>query len=398
MAIEVVHTVGSLDPAAGGPSRTVIATCDALSASGLSVEVVTVAAQGGREALQPEAEAVNVTVVPAAPVWTRMWQFYRHVRTRLRQDGNSLVHDHGVWLTTNVASFRAAQAAGLPYVLTPRGMLEPWALQHRRWKKKAAWYAYQHRIVRGAALLHATAWAEAKQLRALGLEAPILVAPNGVSVPTQWKQEPSRGPTRQALFLSRVHPKKGLLNLIEAWAAVRPNNWRLVIAGPDEANHQSEVAAAAATYGVEEVVSFVGTVPDNDKWALYRASDLFVLPTYSENFGVVVVEALASGLPVITTTGAPWSVLNEHDCGWWIEIGVDPLSQALREATASSDARRLAMGRRGRHLVQERYTWPAIAETMAAAYRWVLDPALPRPAHVVPRGAPIGPHMQSYQC
>lgn len=394
MAIEGVHTVGSLDPAAGGPSRTVIAMCDALAASGMSVQIVTAAARGGRKALQPQREAINVTTVPATPVWTRARQFYQQVRSHLGQGSKSLVHDHGVWLATNGASFRAATAAGVPYVLTPRGMLEPWALEHRAWKKKVAWYTYQRYIVHGAALLHATAWAEARQLRALGLQTPILVTPNGVKVPAQWKQEPSRGSTRQALFLSRVHPKKGLLNLIKAWAAVRPDNWRLVIAGPDEANHRAEVEAAAAREGVEDMVSFTGSIADEAKWTLYRTSDLFVLPTYSENFGVVVAEALASGVPVITTTGAPWSILNEQDCGWWIEIGVGPLQQALREATASSDARRLAMGRRGRHLVQECYTWPAIAETMVGAYRWLLNPSAPRPSSVVPRGAPIGPHMK----
>ncbi|PEN06513.1 hypothetical protein CRI93_09530 [Longimonas halophila] len=385
----VAHTVASLDPDAGGPSRTVSALCEALGEHSTSVELVTTDAGGKGQAMTPSAEAAQTTFVPSHPLWTRVRQFYTATRARIHQTGAELVHDHGVWLLTNAASYYAAQAQGVPYVLTPRGMLEPWALNHNAWKKNLVWYAYQHRILKGAALLHATAPAEATHLRALGLDAPIVVAPNGVTVPQQWKQKSDSGTMRQALFLSRVHPKKGLLNLMEAWAAVDPPDWELVIAGPDENDHQSEVEARAVELGITDQVSFPGSIPDAEKWALYRASDLFVLPTFSENFGVVVAEALASGIPAITTTGAPWSVLEERDCGWWIETGVDPLVEALREATTCSDAERLAMGRYGRELVKERFAWPAIAQTLAGAYRWLLDPTVGRPESVVPRGAAV---------
>jgi len=171
--------------------------------------------------------------------------------------------------------------------------------------------------------------------------------------------------------LSRIHPKKGLINLIDAWARVRPEGWRLVIAGPDEGGYQAEVAERIRTSGVGEQVSFVGAVEGEAKAALYRNADLFVLPTFSENFGVVVAEALAYGLPVLTTRGAPWADLETHNCGWWIDTGVEPLAQALREAMALSDEQRHAMGARGRDYVL-RYDWGGIAAQTAAVYRWVL--------------------------
>jgi glycosyltransferase involved in cell wall biosynthesis len=114
-------------------------------------------------------------------------------------------------------------------------------------------------------------------------------------------------------------------------------------------------------------------VADEDKWALYRESDLFILPTHSENFGVVVAEALASGIPALTTTGAPWSVLEEHGCGWWVEPEVEALSQALREATESSDEKRLAMGQRGRQLVEKRFSWEGVTRQLRRAYQWVRE-------------------------
>jgi glycosyltransferase involved in cell wall biosynthesis len=214
---------------------------------------------------------------------------------------------------------------------------------------------------------------EADHLRALGLTAPIAVVPNGVPLPDTWKQRaPSNGQPRQALFLSRIHPKKGLLNLMDAWAAVRPSGWRLVVAGPDEQGHRAEVERRARAQGVAADVTFTGPVDDDAKWALYRASDLFVLPTFSENFGVVVAEALACGVPALTTTGAPWRVLAAARCGWWVAPEVAALTDALRDATARSDAERLAMGQRGRALVEARFSWNQVAADLHAAYRWLL--------------------------
>jgi glycosyltransferase involved in cell wall biosynthesis len=261
-------------------------------------------------------------------------------------------------------------------------MLEPWALNHHGWKKKAAWHLYQKRILRQASLLHATSEMEADNLRALGLDAPIAVIPNGVPLPRTWKASASgdgaADAPRRALFLSRVHPKKGLMPLVDAWADVRPDGWELVIAGPSEGGHRAEVEERVGEHGLEDAVRFTGPIPDADKWDLYRASDLFVLPTFSENFGVVVAEALASGIPAITTTGAPWHELDTHDCGWWIDPGAAPLADALADATSRSDDDRRAMGRRGRALVEDRYSWEHVAAQMAEAYRWLVHDA-PRP-------------------
>lgn len=127
--------------------------------------------------------------------------------------------------------------------------------------------------------------------------------------------------------------------------------------------------ARAREHGVP--VEWVGEVDEMAKWDLYGSADLFVLPTFSENFGIVVAEALASGVPVVTTTAAPWGALAEHRCGWWVDVGVEPLAEALREATALSDAARHTMGRRGRALVEERYSWAHVAEQMRTAYGWV---------------------------
>jgi len=125
-------------------------------------------------------------------------------------------------------------------------------------------------------------------------------------------------------------------------------------------------------------VSFPGPVRGEEKWTLYRESDLFVLPTHSENFGIVVAEALASGVPALTTTGAPWSVLEDENCGWWVAPDEEAVDAALADATSRSESERLAMGRRGRALVEERFSWNPVADAFRRVYAWILGDA-PRP-------------------
>jgi glycosyltransferase involved in cell wall biosynthesis len=321
----------------------------------------------------PDAD-VETIFAPWTPPLISAYRFQKTAQHLIQEHHIDVLHDHGVWLPSNLASARAARKQKTPFVLTPRGMLEPWALGFNQWKKTAAWYAYQRWVLAQADLLHATAPAEAANLRNLGIETPIVVAPNGVPIPDVYKTEPSPGAKRTALFLSRVHPKKGLLHLVDAWAKVQPEGWRLVIAGPDELGHTDEVRARTREHGLLDVVSFPGTIPNDEKWAHYRKADLFVLPTFSENFGVVIAEALASGIPAITTTGAPWEDLTTHECGWWIETGTAPLVTALESAVSLSDAERLRMGQRGRQLVMEKYTWDAVAQTLHDAYRWLVSP------------------------
>jgi glycosyltransferase involved in cell wall biosynthesis len=160
--------------------------------------------------------------------------------------------------------------------------------------------------------------------------------------------------------------------LIEAWARVRPNGWRLQIAGPDEGGHRMQVENAVFAAGITEFVSFIGPVAAQKKEAVFSNADLFVLPSHSENFGLVVAEALAHGLPVLTTTGAPWSMLAERGCGWWVDATDDHIAAGLRQAT-SCDADQLnAMGARGREWVRAEFSWQRVAKEFITTYEGLL--------------------------
>jgi len=261
-------------------------------------------------------------------------------------------------------------------------MLEAVARDSKAVKKRIAWLAYQRQDLIRAAAIHATSAAELRSLRASGLRQPVIVLPNGVtpppSLPTRCA-EPSR--TRTALFLSRIHPIKGLPLLLEAWSLVRPAGWRLEIVGNDDGGHRAEVAKLIDDLRLGGMVRLGDAVAEGDKWRHYAAADLSILPTRSESFGLAIAEAMLADLPVITTHGAPWEMLQTHRAGWWVPVGVEPLAAALAEATSMPADALAAMGRRAGELIRREFDWRTIASRLWEAYDWLLNRG-PRPAFV----------------
>lgn len=288
----------------------------------------------------------------------------------LRQFRPEIVHDNGLWLGHNHRLARACKALGLPRLVSTRGMLEPWARRHKKWKKDFAWLAYQRRDILTADGLHATAASEAENLARLNLEVPVHVIPNGVDIPAL-RRVPSDA-VRTALFIGRLYPVKGLPLLIEAWSRVRPSGWRLVLAGPDEAGHRAELEALIAGYGLGDVIQFAGPLQGEAKESALFAADLFVLPTHSESFGMAIAEALAHGVPVLTTMGAPWPALTQQAMGWRTPISVDGLAGGLAQATTADGSVLRAMGAKGRAFVSAGFSWDRVAGQFLATYATIV--------------------------
>lgn len=356
--MQILTVISSLDPATGGPARSVPHLCKEINVAGQRINVFL---DKGNENYKDS----NLRTRPIS-------QLVSVVQEAKEKKIDTIIHNHGVWLPINHTAASTARRHKIPYIVSPRGMLEPWALNFNKWKKKIAWLLYQYKDLQTAKVLHATATEEANNLRSMGLDTPIAVIPNGVHIPKQSTLRPIRKKTKNILFLSRIHPKKGLLNLVQAWAKITPAGWKVTIVGPNESEHQQVVEKEIKHLGLGNYFSFLGPVSDSEKWQLYNDADLFVLPTFSENFGIVIAEALASGTPVITTKGTPWSELVQHNCGWWVDIGVEPLRQAIIEATSLSFETRFAMGQRGRVLIEKKYSWSTIAEDMISVYEWML--------------------------
>jgi glycosyltransferase involved in cell wall biosynthesis len=290
--------------------------------------------------------------------------------------GVDVLHDNGIWLPHNHRLAALALRRGIPKIVSVRGMLEPWALHHRRLKKSLAWWLYQRRDLKRAQSLHATSEAEAANIRGHDLGVPVCVIPNGVDLPELHGAPRTKGDRRSdglggprvALFLGRIHPVKGLPMLINAWARVRPAGWVLKIAGPDEAGHRAAVEDVVANSGLRGCVEFVGPLEAEAKSFAFEQAELFILPTHSESFGMVIAEALAHGLPVLTTTRAPWPLLRRRNCGWWVEPDVEAIAAALRLATSLDSSVLRQMGARGRALAIEGFGWTHIARQFVAVY------------------------------
>ena len=286
-----------------------------------------------------------------------------------------VLHDNGIWLSHHHRLAVLADKRGIPRVVSTRGMLEPWAMSHKRFRKGLAWRLYQEWDLKRARCHITSSELEARNLQRLELGVPIITVPNGVDTPQELTSksiwELSRGGNcgqRTALFLGRIYPIKGLPMLIEAWARVRPEGWQLRIAGPDEAGHRRRVERAISAAGLGRVVSFAGPIEPQRKKAAFLDADLFILPSHSESFGMAVAEAMAHGLPVLTTTAAPWSILRENNCGWWVDPTVDGLAEALCQATRLDTEVLRAMGAKGRALISAEFSWARIADRMLSTY------------------------------
>jgi glycosyltransferase involved in cell wall biosynthesis len=364
--VKLLLTATSLLPDYGGPAFSVSRLATAMA--GIGAEVGLWAADG------------SAATTPLLPENTSVRRITGSESEALSRFGlPDLLHDNGIWLAHNHRLAVLAAKHRIPRLVSIRGMLEPWAFKHKRAKKRIAWWLYQQRDLKQARRHLTTGETEARNLQRLALGVPISTIPNGVDVPQKPPrhnatelQSPARSRQRTALFLGRIYPVKGLPMLVDAWSRVRPSGWLLRIAGPDEAGHRKQVEKAVLDAGLDKVISFTGPVEPNLKSSAFFDADLFVLPTHSENFGMAVAEALAHGLPVLTTTGAPWSMLQETGCGWWVPPTIDGIADGLLQAT-SLDAETLqSMGEKGRSLVVKEFSWGRVANLMLATYEDVL--------------------------
>jgi glycosyltransferase involved in cell wall biosynthesis len=246
--------------------------------------------------------------------------------------------------------------------------LTPWAFHYKWWKKWPAWWLYQRHDLSKAEMIHVTAESEIVDVRRLGFTNEVVIAPLGVHIVTPPGMFKTRN-VRTITYIGRIAPIKGLPNLFRAFSEAKiTSGWRIVIVGPDQEGHTTELKNLTKELGLCSLVDFAGPRYDADLSQIFDSTDIFVLPSYSENFGSVVIEAMAHGLPVITTKGTPWKELEENKCGWWVDVGVKPLARALRDATSLSSAQLREMGNRGRDLVSRRYSWERVSGIIEDVY------------------------------
>lgn len=372
--LAVLHIVAGLYAFHGGPSYSVPSLTAGLARQGVSVLLASVAQPRAEQSytssekltdLRTRWDYANLPLIGGLRISSGLSSTLRFVLPQM-----DVVHNHGLWLWPNLEAGWQAARAGKPLIVSPRGMLDQQALSFSRWRKRLVWRVAQGAIVRAAACLHATSEQEYREIRNAGLANPVAIIPNGIDLPKM--ERASATGSRVALSLGRVHPIKGLDRLIRAWALAAAPDWRLRIVGPAEQNHDQELRALVRSLGLT-TVTIEPAVYGEKKGEILRRADLFILSTLNENFAISVAEALAAGIPAISTKGAPWSGLVREGCGWWIDHGVEPLTAALREAMALPPEIRREMGSKGRAWMERDFTWDAVARDMKAVYAWVCN-------------------------
>lgn len=406
--------MSSLSRNGGGLFDSGLRLHQALSDAGVRVTML------GLQDASTEIDLQSWASLPAQPFpvfGPRSFGYSPALRRYLLNSDFDLLHVHGLWMYPSAAALAWHECHSRPYLVSPHGMLDQWAVRNSRIKKRIAAILYEDKHLQKAACIRALCESEAQAIRAYGLKNPIAVIPNGIDLPElndEKQKAESRNPVRLLkdsgcrvlLYLGRIHPKKGLVNLIKAWAALRNSQpstlnsqldqWVLAIAGWDQNDHEAELKRLASQLDLRWAdvrtsnsqpstlsfqLLFVGPQFGPDKSDCYRNCDAFILPSFSEGLPMVVLEAWAYAKPVLMTAECNLREGLAAGAAIRIETKADSIAHGLEKLIRfpSSDLR--ALGCRGRALVAERFGWRKIAAEMKQVYEWVLGGG-PRPACV----------------
>lgn len=378
--MRILHVIADVHKGGGGTSEVVPRLARALHALGHEVAVAAVKSEISDEmqiaidaGVRYEGSAEISGPFPRALGYA---PDFAHRITPLVKAAD-VVHLHGLWMYPTWAAAWLARKYRKPYVMMPHGFLEPERLKISKWKKKLVGLLVERRNLNRSSGLVATAASEAEGFRAYGLDRPTHVMPIGLdfdSIDSAQRNEEllqrigCDSGKKRVLYFSRITPIKGLDLLCEAWDKVKRADWQLVIVGPDDRGYTDEMKALYASHIADGSVVFHGPIYGRDKFDLLKSVDAFVLPTRSENWSIAVAEAMAAGLPVVCTKGAPWRCISEVGAGAWVDVSVEGIAGGLSEVMNASDDVRIAMGRRGRAWVEDNLQWSKIAREMIEFY------------------------------
>lgn len=386
--MRICHVIVSLDPASGGPFAVVTGLAAAQAALGHDVWIVTSCCldrSGHRDSWLRDAhglDKVNIVSNLDLNQGAAVARLRPHSQMRRIISGSDIVHLHGVWDPILWMAAAVARRVGTIYAVTPHGMLDPWSLSQKRWKKKLALLLGFKKMLRHAAFLHLLNEDEQARIEPLSIACETAIIPNGVSY-DDIAELPRRGsfylshPELNArpfiLFLGRLHYKKGLNHLINAFSLVsrKHNQVDLVIAGPDHGD-QHNIERQARELGIIGRVHFTGPIYGKDKFSALVDATVFCLPSMQEGFSMSIVEALACKLPVVISSHCHFSEVAEVGAGEIVDLEPRAICDAISRLIGNEDFRHRA-GEAGRALVCSRFTWPKIAQDTITAYARALD-------------------------
>lgn len=374
-ALRIAFVTGSASRLAGGLYNSVRRLSQALTKAGHFVDVFALDDEYGEQDA-----AAWLPVVPRRlqPVWPHALGYAPGLSRALTAGDFDVVHQHGIWKATSVGVSAWRRRTGRPVMISPRGMLDPWALENSGGKKRLAGRLYERANILNATALHALSEAEAKAIRAYHPGSRIDLIPNGTDLPNDVSPvlRPAFLPDdgrKTLLFIGRIHPKKGITELVMAFSRLkntRPDlaaQWRIVIAGWDDGGHEDAVVRSIAERGLIGDVVLPGALYSADKDAALRHADAFVLPSHSEGLPMSVLEAWAYRLPVLMTDACNLPEGFAEDAAYRVSLCPDEFLSDLTRALSAGDL--AARGAAGRALVADRFNWAEIARRHETVYR-----------------------------
>lgn len=369
--MKILHTITTLNKSWGGPSSCTYNLVKGLNGIGVKTDVLALKSNDPQDLIgtDPFIRYADWDIRTPLYISKSYGDFLKG-----HADEYDIIHGNTIWLWTTHQACRAALKNRKPLVLSPHGMLYPQALKVSAWKKKIISPLFLRNDLRHADVLHVTSEQEAEHVRDFGLKNPIALIPNGLLV----QEKPTlhdhthNGKLRFG-FVGRINRIKNLDLLFEVWNKLGEltSNAELVIIGKDDDVFETELRRYAKANSLNNI-HFEGFLSGKKLWDAVSSLDCLVLPSKSENFGMVVTEALVRQVPVIASKGTPWRDLESYNCGIWCDSTINEMTQSIgRMITLTGDERKL-MGERGRKLVIEKYTIDKIASHMRDLYSWIL--------------------------
>jgi len=360
----------TLDPEFGGLPACIVRLSAALADAGHSVTIAgqSAAPAGMVRSVLPHESRVRIhrirhawSVAGQAAAAVDLARFVRDWTIRRVREPERIVHIHGVWAPAIMAAAEAALTSGSRVVISPHGMMMREALQKSALAKWLAWNTCVRRHLSTADAVHVTSRQEGLDLARKLPRLRSTQIPWGV--PTARVRTWSKGSTkaRVASFLGRMIPIKGTELLIDAWGMLNPDGWVLNIVGPSESRTRQALADRIRRFSMGDRIHLLPPISAADGETFWEGTDLLVLPSRSENFGLVVGEALAAAVPVLTTTATAWTDVDRIGCGWCVSPSLDALVAGLQVATGQSQSTLAAMGAKGRRWIEQDFNWPTIA-------------------------------------
>lgn len=366
--MKTLHS-GSLNVNAGGPALSMGLTLKGLEKAGIETVALSepITADG-----QLIASDLNVRFTNRPKYGT--FAYVNNINECLKQERNvNIYHIHGTWMYHGLAISRYANKLGIPYVVSPRGMLYPQALAHHSLLKRIMMILYQGREFTNAACVHATCNEEMEHYRALGFTNPVAVLPNPIETTDIIDRPVRQSDCLRFGYLGRVHPRKRIERLIYAFDALR-NELRdaeLLIIGADDKQYEEFLRKEVERLHLNNV-RFTGFLTGKEKDEAIMSLSYLVVPSDFENFGNIVTEALVRGVPVIASKGMPWQELEDYHCGWWIDNDQESINRTIIKAYETSEMDRINMGMNGKRLIREKYAVDVLGLKMKQLYEWIL--------------------------